>query len=262
MRLLMSLLLVVLIANAGIGQSQIRIERNAEGKAVHASFTGKSNLDRLALTPRTLDAIAQLAGLQSVSLWGTSVSDAEVARLLPLKHLVSIDLSYTNVSGEVLKSLSQMPKLVVINLEGCDVVDQHLASLSKFDQLISLRLAKTQITDRGLRYIRGLKNLNHLDLSSCEISDVGLRSMGDLPALQHLWLSKTVRYGMNDKSELTDSCVDYIASLTTLIDLQIADSQLTESGMKRLRAALPKTKISTESRGTLYIDRKKPERDK
>lgn len=262
MRTPISFVFFVLLAHTCDAQSSIRIERNGEGTAISASFTGKSNVERLKLAPGTLDAIAQLQNLQSVSLWGTNVSDADITRLLPLKHLLSIDLSYTNVTGDVLPTLSQMPELVMINLEGCEVADKHLERLSEFDRLNTLRLAKTHVTDKGLRHIRGLDNLTHLDLSSCEISDEGLRSMGHLPAIQHLWLSKTIRYGLDDKSDLTDACVDYIASLTTLIDLQIADSRLTEAGLNRLEEALPNTKIRTESNGILYIDRKKPDRTK
>ena len=262
MRTAISLLLFVLLAHTCDAQSRIRIERDGEGTAISASFTGESSNDRLKITPRTLDAVAQLPKLQSVSLWGTNVSDSDIARLLPLKNLLSIDLSYTDVTGDVLTTLSQMPELVMINLEGCDVDDEDLERLSDLDRLITLRLAKTRVTDKGLRHIRGLDKLTHLDLSSCEISDDGLRSMGHLPAIRHLWLSKTIRYGVDDQSDLTDACVDYIASLTTLTDLQIADSRLTEAGLNRLEDALPNTKISTESNGILYIDRKKPDRTK
>lgn len=262
MRELFSIVLLALSAHACAAQPQIRIERNAEGMAVSAAFTGKSNVDRLELTPRTLDTIAQLTELRSLSLWGTSVSDSEIASLLTLKQLVSIDLSHTNVTGEVLTTLSKMPNLVMINLQGCDVNDKHLELLSDFDRLMTLRLANTEVTDDGLRHIQGLKNLDHLDLSTCDISDAGLRSMGHLPALKHLWLSKTIRYGVDDKSDLTDGCVNYLASLKTLIDLQIADSQLTEAGLKRLRAALPEAKISTVSNGVLYVDQQKPDRTK
>lgn len=262
MRTSVCFVLFALISNACLAQSRIRVERNAEGTAISASFTGKSNLDRLELTPRTLDAVARLSELQSVTLWGTNVSDAEILRLLPLKHLLSIDLSYTNVTGNVLTTLSRMPQLAIINLEGCQVDDKHLEQLSGLERLITLRLAKTNVTDKGLKHIEKLKNLIQLDLSACEVSDDGLRSLGHMPKIRHLWLSKTIRYGQDDRSELTDGCIDYLASLTTLIDLQIASSRISDEGLKRLKLALPDAKISTEPNGVVYLDRKKPDRTK
>lgn len=259
MRTSIAFIFLAMIANACVAQSQIRIERNGEGTAVSASFKGKSNLDRLELTPRTLDAIAQLTELQSVSLWGTDVSDSEVSRLLPLKRLWSIDLSYSNVTGNVLATLSKMPELAEIKLEGCDVNDEHLELLSGCERLITLRLAKTHVTDEGLRRIQKLKNLIHLDLSACDISDDGLRSLGHMPKIRHLWLSKTIRYGQDDKSELTDECIDYLGSLTTLIDLEIASSKISDNGLARLKLALPNTRITTEPTGVVYLDRKKPD---
>lgn len=262
MRTSITFLLFAMIANANVSQSQIRIERNGEGTAVSASFTGKSNLDRLDLTPRTLDAIAKLSELKSVSLWGATVSDSEIPRLLPLKSLWSIDLSYTNVTGNVLTTLSKLPELAEINLEGCDVNDKHMEQLSGLERLITLRLANTHVTDEGLKHIEKLKNLIHLDLSACDISDDGLRSLGHMPKIRHLWLSKTIRYGQDDKSELTDGCIEFLGSLTTLIDLQIACSQISDDGFARLKLALPNTRITTEPTGVVYLDRKKPDRTK
>lgn len=259
MRHLFSLLLLIVVAGAADAQTGLQIVRNGESVAVSASFTGKSNIDRLTLTPRTLDAIAHLSHLRSLTLWGTDVSDADVTKLLPLKELQSIDLSYTNVTSDVLVTLSELPELVLINLEGCDVADKHLEQFSKLDRLVSLRLAKTKVTGEGLKHLHGLKQLVDLDLSACDISDDGLLAIGDLPHIQLLWLSKTVRYGKDDKSRLTDKCIDYLVSLKTLVDLQIADTRLSDAGLKRLKAALPNAKVSTESSGVLYLDRKKPE---
>ncbi len=256
--LLVTLIALALVTHCCFAQGQIRLERDGSGKVVSASCTGASNLDRLKLTQRTLDSLAQLNELRSVVLWGTEVTNEDIKKLLPLKQLVSIDLSYTRVTGEVLATLADMPELVMVNLEGCDVDDRHLANLKPMVRLHTLRLAKCGITDDGLKYLRGMKELVHLDLSTCEITDEGLKSIGQLPSIQHLWLSKTVRYGKDDKSKLTDGCVDYLASLKSLVDLQIADSRLTEVGLKRLRESLPNTRISTESSGVLYIDINKP----
>jgi hypothetical protein len=159
------------------------------------------------------------------------------------------------VTGDSLRTLSSLKKLVSIRLEGCDGRDEHLVPLAEMPQLAVLYLGRTGVTDDGLKRLCKLKKLNLLQLSDCAITDAGLASLGDLPVIQHLWLSKTIRYGDDDRSDLTDNCVDYVTTLDTLIDLRIADSQLTEHGLKRLRDCLPDAKVSTERTGITYLNR-------
>ena len=61
---------------------------------------------------------------------------------------------------------------------------------------------------------------------------------------------------VDDRSALTDGCVDYLVGLATLTDLQIADSQITDTGLQRLREALPNAKISTERTGITYLSKR------
>lgn len=241
---------------------QLKVLRNEDGVVVSVSIVAQPKVQTITLTPESWKSIVQFSELSSLSLSHTDVTNADVVRLLPLKQLVSIDLSYTQVTGDVLTTLASMPALAMINLESCQVNDKHLERLNDLQRLLALRLAKTQVTDAGLKHIRSLKQLDHLDLSACEITDTGLQSIGHLPRIQLLWLSKTVRYGKDDKSDLTDACIDYLTTLKTLTDLQIADSRLSEDGLKRLQASLPNTKISLESNGVLYVDRQRPSRTK
>ena len=60
-----------------------------------------------------------------------------------------------------------------------------------------------------------------------------------------------IRYGEDDKSNLTDVCRDYLLALDTLIDLDVADSRISESGLARLRDRLKKCKVSTLSPGVV-----------
>jgi hypothetical protein len=148
--------------------------------------------------------------------------------------------------------MASLKELVSVRLEGCDVKDEHLVALGDIPQLAMLYLGRTKITDLGLKHIKQLENLNLLQLSDCQITDQGLASLGHLPRIQHLWLSKTIRNGDDDRSDLTDRSIDYLISLDTLVDLQIADSQLTESGLQRLREGLPKAKVRTQRTGITY----------
>ena len=232
--------------------------RDGNGDVTRVRISGESNHDRLALTREAIETLSKFNSLESLSLWGTTVTDDDISQFAGLTNLRTIDLSFTNVTGETLRTLSSISKLVSVRLEGCEVEDEHLAALSEIPQLAMLYLGRTKVTDAGVKHIRGLEGLLLLQLSDCNITDAGLASLGDLPRIQHLWLSKTIRYGEDDRSALTDKCVDYLTSLHTLTDLQIADSQLTEAGLERLRAGLPKAKVDTVRSGITYLTRNKP----
>ncbi|MEM6688775.1 MAG: hypothetical protein AAF664_05060 [Planctomycetota bacterium] len=234
------------------------VTKDDSGNVTALRVTGKSDQERLPLSIEAIDEISTYTSLTSLSLWGTTIDDAGLERLVDLKNLQMIDLSYTDVTGRSLQTLSNLKNLIYIRLEACDIRDDHLATLAEMPQVAILYLGNTSVSDKGLQHVRGRENLNTLQLSDCKITDAGLASLGYLPQIQHLWLSKTIRYGTNDRSEITDKSVDYLASLDSLIELRISDSKLTEEGLERLREALPKTKISTVQTGVTYLSRLKP----
>lgn len=226
------------------------------GKTVSLRVTGNS-ANRVEITPDLLEDILSFDDAESLSLFGTTTTDEQLAKLVELKNLVSLDLSYTSITDASATSLAKLEGLHNVRLEGTKITDRTLETLAKLPSVTMLHIAKTEISDRGLKFLRDHKTLNVLELSSCNITNEGLRSIGKPPILQHLFLAKTVRYGEDDKSNLTDDCVDYLLTLDTLMDLDVADSKISEMGLKRLREGLKKCKVSTSSHGMVFIDRKK-----
>ena len=212
-----------------------------------------SSAKRVEVTPKMIDDILAVDKVVSLSLFGTSTTDADLKKLVALKNLHSLDLSYTSVTDSSAPNIAQLKNLRVLKLEGTEITDVMLETAAKLPGISMLHLAKTKVSDRGLKYLKNHKTLNVLDLSSCNITDAGLRTIGKPPILQHLWLAKTLRYGEDDKSNLTDACIDYLLTLDTLIDLDVADSRISESGIERLRDGLKKCKVSTASHGAVYI---------
>jgi Leucine-rich repeat (LRR) protein len=230
------------------------VKRNKNGSVIDVRLVAKSTNERLTITPETINTLAKLEDLESLSLWGTNVTDDDLVPLASLKKLRVIDLSFTNITGTSLKTLSTLTNLVSVRLDSCDVTDKHLETLESMPQVAMLYLRNTKITDTGLKNLRFLDQILLLDLSDCKITDAGLKSLGDLPVIQHLWLSKTIRYGDDDRSNLTDNSVGYLSTLKTLLELEIADSQITETAMEKLRHALPNTRVNTTRSGITYLD--------
>ncbi|MFN6161035.1 MAG: hypothetical protein ACK6DC_08565 [Planctomycetota bacterium] len=251
--------LSLVIAFSGVfcfAQETLHIDVSNDGKAVSLRLNGGSG-KRVEVTPKIIDDILAFDEVVSLSLFGTSTTDADFKRLAALPNIRSLDLSYTSVTDSSAESIAQLKNLRVLKLEGTAATDAMLATVAKLPEISNLHLAKTKISDRGLKYLKDHKTLIVLDLSSCNITDAGLEAIGKPPILQHLWLAKTVRYGEDDKSNLTDACLDYLLKLDTLIDLDVADSRISESGLARLRDGLKKCKVSTSSHGAVYIGRPK-----
>jgi len=229
-----------------------KVTTDDSGNVTGVRIAGKSNLDRVVITTEAVETLGRFERLETLSLWGTTADDDDIKRLAGLRKLRVIDLTFTDVTGASLRTLSTLPELISVRLEGCNVTDKQLAPLADMPQLAMLYLGRTKVTDAGLKHLSKLKNLILLQLSDCRITDAGLASLGDLPRIQSLWLSKTIRFGDDDRSDLTDKSIEYLVSLKTLRDLRIADSQLTEAGIQKLRACLPKAKVSTERTGITY----------
>ena len=254
--------LMLVVGNIGVADelSGIQIHRDPDGKIVGARLGGPSSSERLELTASSIESIAKVKGLKSLSLSFSTVDDEMLRPVAEMKDLVLLDLSFSNVTGKAIEIVAECPKLRLLELSACDVHDEHLVALEKTPQLVHLRLERTSVTDKGLVHIGKLKDLIMLDLQACEITDDGLKSMGHFPQLQSLYLTKSLRYGRDDKVDLTDDCIDYLASLNTIVDLRIGATRISDQGLDKLKNALPKARISTAESGILHLGVKKPTR--
>ncbi|MGB7346810.1 MAG: hypothetical protein WBD20_21490 [Pirellulaceae bacterium] len=254
-----SLLLVFCLAEVSVAQSSLRVHRDTDGKVTRVHLGGKSSSDRLTTTLGSISAIAKLKSVQSVTLSFATVDDAMIQPLLGMQDLVYLDLRFSDVTGESIAMLAELPKLRILLLDNCDVRDDHLVALAKMPQLNGLSLERTKVTSRGLKHIGQLKELVDLNLQACDIDDVGLASMGHFPQIRSLFLTKSMRYGRDDRVDLTDKSIDYLASLSTLTDLRIGSTKITDVGIAKLKLALPQARIDTAESGILQIGGKRPD---
>jgi hypothetical protein len=233
-----------------------RIGRDERGNIVDLDLSGKSDFDKAKISPETLKVISSLKTLRSLDLSFSNVSDDSLPVLKNLKALQSLELSYTSVTGKAIEQLST--GLVSLRLEACDVQDAHLSALERMPKLAQLWLGRTRVTDAGLPAIGKRSEWVLLDLTDCKITDAGLRSLGKMKQIQDLWLSKTIRYGEDDRSALTNESIKYLSTLKTLRQFRIADSKMTPEGLERLRRALPEATIDVERTGVTYLSESKP----
>ena len=93
------------------------------------------------------------------------------------------------------------------------------------------------IDDPSLAMIRRLPRLKRLDLDWTNVGDTGMQHVAALTELEELYLRET---------DVSDACIPILAGLTMLKQLDLTGTRMTDEGVAKLRAALPKCEIFCE----------------
>ena len=130
--------------------------------------------------------------------------------------------------------------LVRLDVPETGITNQRLAEIGKIETLISLDLAiNPAIDDAGMKYLENLSKLRSLRLEGTRITDAGVESLTKLRALNY--------FNLSDCENLTDKSLESLANLRGLTDLRIpTNPQLTEPAVRKLQAALPKCRITSD----------------
>ena len=136
------------------------------------------------MTPTLLSAIARalkkpvdslqpedLRQVRKLDLTGTELGDLKP--LTALAGLQSLDLGRTQITDAGLAHLSALTGLQFLNLMDTQITDAGLAHLSALTGLQELYLGGTQITDAGLAHLSALTGLQTLYLGGTQITDAG-----------------------------------------------------------------------------------------
>lgn len=153
-------------------------------------------------------------------------------------------LQRIKISGKTEVCDDDLPPLEPLDLQGLELqrtglTDHGMRTIGSFRGLLWLSLYDVDISDHGVRRLKDLKKLKHLSLGATKITDEGLVVLENFPDLTDLYLRKTA---------VTDSCVPLICQCKRLLRLDIQDTNISQSGLNTLRAALPECEIKWSSR--------------
>ena len=169
--------------------------------------------------------------------WGTADDYlAGLAHLAGLAGLQSLDLSGTAVTDAGLAHLAGLTGLQALHLHGCKhVTDAGLAHLRGLNGLQALHLHGCKhVTDAGLAHLAGLTALQALRLHGCKhVTDAGLAHLRGLTARQALHL--------NGCERVTDAGLAYLRGLTGLQSLELGFTAVTDVGLAHLRGLTART---------------------
>lgn len=152
-------------------------------------------------------------------------------------RVVHVSLRETKVTDDDLRVLNLLPKLVGLDLTKTSITGAGLKHLEGLKELQVLHLWNTGVDDAGLEHIKGLTKMANLVLDGTKITDAGLVHLKDMTDLEE-WL------GLSG-TRITDAGLVHLEKFTKLRSLTLDKTQVTAPGVKVLRAALPKTEISS-----------------
>jgi mono/diheme cytochrome c family protein len=95
------------------------------------------------------------------------------------------------LSDADLAVLKEIPHIVELDLKNAGIGDEGASHLSALSDLERLHLEKTKITDTGLGHLKGLSKLVYLNIYGTEVSDAGLESLKGLTNLKNLYVWQT-----------------------------------------------------------------------
>ena len=216
------------------------------------------------VAPEALSSLGACAGLRELFLDSLPIDDSDLAALAPLKNVTRLSLTRTKVTGTGISALSGMKELKSLNLgyetpvtgEGLRAVaaavpwveDLHLgvgARLSPedfraFAAFKSLRILQLNgcpaVTDDALVAVELPPTLERLDLQAMPATAAGLSRMRIPPKLQRL--------NLHASTSIDDAAVPHLKKLTSLTELLLQRTGITDAGVEELKKALPKCAIS------------------
>lgn len=195
--------------------------------------------------------IASLAGLKTVAVSSTHITDEcplmlrsqtqlesldlsnnplltdnVIASIKQLRNLRSLDLSDTAVTGRGLAQLAKLPHLKRLVLAGTRITDAALNELGQLQQLEELDLSRTRIQGFGFARMGSLRNLEKLRLVEADVTSQGLSHLYRMPALRHLDLRG---------SQLTNERIDVLGACTQLEEIDFNSTAIGDRTLMSLR---------------------------
>ncbi|MBF3378516.1 leucine-rich repeat domain-containing protein [Leptospira borgpetersenii] len=124
------------------------------------------------------------------------------------------------------------------NLGMKEMTDEGMQYLVIFPNLRTLNLGDSKITDEGLKQISGLSKLDDLSLERTKITNKGI---------EYISKSKTITsLSLNEIAGIDDGCIPHLLKMKQLAMLELAGTDISEQGLKKLRKGLPKAGVTTQ----------------
>lgn len=185
-----------------------------------------------------LEHIAGISSIETLDLGSVMLTDVALERLTVLPNLKALSIGGNELGDAGLQALRQMPGLTFLDLSGRQGTDSNVWAISMSDVGLEalLTLSKLQELRFGCTSIGvGIEGARFAEVSMMGITPRWLEKMKSLKELKRLKLQ-----GCN---RIDDSAVATLATYSSLEELDLKGTAVTEKGLATLRAARPKLRV-------------------
>ncbi len=204
------------------------------------------DLEQTKLQPASVPVLATLCELRSLIL-PAGMTTVDVSPLTTLSRLEVLSICDSELDDAGVAFVTSFPNLRKLQLNGAHISDSGLASLTKLIELEDLNLTSTGVTDAGLVHLQPLLKLRRLSVNGTSITLSGVvrlfvrdqrRSLAD--AMRALGLAAFDEQGQIVSIDVAgtdfgDEEMQHVAPLTTLKELHLASTKVTDAGMVHVK---------------------------
>jgi len=203
-------------------------------KVVELNFS-KSNNGGQPLTEEDVARLAVFTDVKSLEL--STLTDAGLAKLAPLKKLKTLIVNGSTLTPAAVATIRQFPELEHLRSFGDD---EWLKALAGTPTLRSMEFWRDKVSSQAMSLFPQYPNLKELTFFECvedenATSFVAIAPLKDCKNLSRL----TLHGGAVDGAELA-----VLSGFTQLLELNLNTPSITEPEVQRLAAALPRCKIT------------------
>ena len=152
----------------------------------------------------TLEQIAQLPKLQTLSVTGGEITDRGFRHLTALRELRELRCWKMPVTFECLEAISQIRTLDSLSLNQTSISRDGIDKLGSLPLLRTISIQRTkpeELSADGIAEFRTLKNLRSLSITAFELTTEEISALGKLTQLQELTVATRIARP-SDLSEL------------------------------------------------------------
>ncbi len=179
------------------------------------------------VTSKMVEAVARCPNLDSLSVSGNPLTDADVAPLSALKKLKTLNLNGTSVSGSVFLKWPPRSSFTALSMDGAPGVNDEalkgiVTAFSKLEQL-DFTAAPTGLTAAGFAPLSHLRSLRSLHIAGDGVNDEAASHLAKCDSLESLNIPA---------AHLTDPGIAALARLPRLSGLNLALPPVTAAALK------------------------------
>jgi hypothetical protein len=226
----------------GITDLNLRFAEYVTDEGISAIKNWKT-LKRLTLhgtkaSDTSLEHIQNIASLEWLDAGSIMLTDVGLERLTLLPNLKALTIGGNELGDAGLQALRQMPGLTYLDLSGRQGTDSNVWAISMSDVGLEAVLTLTQL--RELRF--GCTSIG-VGIEGAKFAEVSMMSVTPRWLEKMKSFTKLERLKLQGCDKVDDSAIPTLAAFSSLIELDLKGTAVTEKGLAALRAAKPKLKV-------------------